>query len=602
MAQSGIDLRNNNLQDLQVQSVKLLAGLLSVVAYGWLMWIIWPESEAARPATWTAGLVWLAGAGLAYLLHRRWLAASSWLLVGCTLVGVAAAVVAGRTPEIVYFLALPVIMASLLLSPAGLAIATAVAIGLGLGTAALLGTSLASAGFWLPLALILLVALAYWFGARSLYLALQWMWTGYEDADRNERLATERQAELRQVLKSLDEALFSLERANQMLAQARDEAVEARRMKQQFAQTISHELRTPLNLIVGFTELMTQSPEYYGAPPAPAYLRDLAIVYRNARHLQDLVTDVLDLARIEAAEMTIVPEDVEPGEMVNEAVHTARGLVEARGLALSVDVQPGLPRLWVDATRIRQVLINLLNNAVRFTERGGIALSVRRSGKDVEFAVRDTGVGIPPEHLERIFDEFRQVDGSTRRPHGGVGLGLAISRRFVELHHGRIWAESEVGKGSVFYFSLPAERSGELEPSRDLLRLASPAPLETRDRILLVVTRSPAAAGLLTRYLKGVRTVVFPDLDAVRAAASAAAASRNHCGHQCRLRLPLTVCKSWRGRWGCRGCGCWPAPCREKPQPRGSCKSMVIWPSRSRGQTCGIRCGRLATTSIACWW
>jgi signal transduction histidine kinase/CheY-like chemotaxis protein len=331
----------------------------------------------------------------------------------------------------------------------------------------------------------------------------------------NEQMARERGAELRRALKALDEATHRLERANYMLTLARDQAEEARRLKQRFAQTISHELRTPLNLIVGFTELMAQSPEYYGGQLPPTYLRDLSIVHRNACHLQTLVNDVLDLARIESAQMGLLAEETDPAALVQESVATTRSLVEARGLALHTEIEPDLPPLQVDPTRIRQVLFNLLNNAARFTERGSVTVSVCRQGDEVIFAVADTGEGIAPEDIPRIFEEFQQVDGSTRRRHGGAGLGLAISRRFVELHGGRIWVESQMGKGSTFYFSLPVDQTDLVAAPGGRLTEATPlvSARGSEDHILLAITRSPSAAALLTRYVHGYRTVVLPDLE-----------------------------------------------------------------------------------------
>jgi CheY-like chemotaxis protein/anti-sigma regulatory factor (Ser/Thr protein kinase) len=306
-----------------------------------------------------------------------------------------------------------------------------------------------------------------------------------------------------------------------MLAWARDQAEAARRLKQQFAQTISHELRTPLNLIVGFTELMTQSPEYYGEPLAPRYLRDVRIIHRNARHLQTLINDVLDLARIEAAQMTLVREEVEPAALVQEAVNTARSLIESHGLTLAVEIAPGLPTLWVDPTRIRQVLFNLLNNAARFTDHGGVRLTVSLQDSEVVFAVTDTGVGIAPENLGRIFEEFQQADSSTRRRYGGAGLGLAISRQFVMLHGGRIWAQSTLGAGSTFAFSLPvAHEPLDAAPVALPGAAAGQSGVGSDRPVLLAVTHSLTAAALLTRHIHGCNTVVVPDLEQAQSAAA----------------------------------------------------------------------------------
>ena len=318
-----------------------------------------------------------------------------------------------------------------------------------------LGLPYHSTGVIFPVVVSAAATLACWLSSRNVHIALNWAWEGYEQARCNEELARAHQGELRRALKALDEATYRIERTNLTLRLTRDQAEEARRLKQQFAQTISHELRTPLNVIVGFIELMIESREYYGRRLPSAYARDLMIVHRNARHLQNLVNDVLDLARVDAAQLGLLPEDVAPAGLVDEAVNTVRSLADVHGLQVAVRVEPNLPQIQVDPTRIRQVLFNLLSNAVRFTDHGLITVSARQQGEEVVFAVADTGVGIPAEDMSRIFEEFQQVEGGTRRPHGGAGLGLAISKRFVELHGGRIWAESEVGRGSTVSFSLP---------------------------------------------------------------------------------------------------------------------------------------------------
>lgn len=510
------DLRAN-LTDLQTESLRLIAWTTAGLGYLWLAFVIWPVTGAAAPlASWLGSLSLVIGSAVSYVLkeHRLDLAARS--VIAGALGGAAGALGAFGSSELTSLFVIPVIFASVLLGPmtvfvvAFLAIALIVTI-----SAAGLALPLSSvASVWAPSAVVALTALACWLSARNLFTALAWVWSGYQQAQHNELAARARQAELRRALKALDEATYRLERANYMLGLARDQAEEARRLKQQFAQTISHELRTPLNLIVGFTELMAHSPEYYGCPLPAAYQRDLSIVYRNARHLQTLVNDVLDLARIEAAQMGLLPEEVDPAALVEEAVNTARSLVEARGLTLRTECEPGLPRLWVDPTRIRQVLFNLLNNAARFTERGGVTVSVHRQGDAIVFAVADTGVGIAADDLPRLFEEFRQIDATTRRRHEGAGLGLAISKRFVELHGGRIWVESVVGQGSTFSFSLPLRtRASAVGGDLVAASAAHVSEINTADRVLLVVTPSPAVGALLARYLRGCRTVVARDLE-----------------------------------------------------------------------------------------
>ncbi len=523
MDSTEIAAQTKNLTELRTETVKLIAFFVGPMGYLWLAFVIWPlPGREAPPAAWAGSIALILSTILSYRLRQRFLPLASGALMAGILLAIAGAVLAFRSPYLTYLFVLPVIFSSILLGQEAVFV-TAALTGLLSATIGIgqLGQGRFSFEVWYPLALICLVAIASYLSARSLYIALEWTWSGYQRAQHNERAASERQAELRRALKALDEATFRLERANYMLTLARDQAEEARRAKQQFAQAVSHELRTPLNLIVGFTELIVQAPEYYGGPLPPAYARDLGIVHRNACHLQTLLNDVLDLARIEAAEMSVLPQEADPEALVQEAVSAARSLVEARGLALRVDIEPHLPPLWLDPARIRQVLYNLLSNAARFTLQGSITVSVGRQGEEVLFAVTDTGVGIAPQDIPRIFAEFQQLDPDTRDPHGGSGLGLPISRRFVELHGGRMGVESQVGLGSTFHFTLPIAAGHPVAPAvagRPRSAPAVPAsPAE--ERILLTVTRSPAAAALFARYVRRCRTIIVEDLEHAQQAA-----------------------------------------------------------------------------------
>lgn len=518
MAERDHDLISN-LRELQCSCLHALGLLSALIAYTWLGYVIWPATGYGTPTTAVAGAIALAvGATVALGLSRRHLHAASVILVLASLLGVASLQLAARSWQVAFLFALPVVYANSLLDKWDAWAVTAIACLLcALAGRASPGVDPVTLRVSLPLLFVGLVAVATWLSARSLHTALEWVWSGYQDAHENQRAAREGQAELRRTLKALDEATYRLERANHMMAIARDQAEEARHLKQQFAQTISHELRTPLNIIVGFTEIMVQSPEYYRAALPPAFQRDLGIVHRNARHLQSLINDVLDLARIEAAQMSILPEECEPVALVEEALNTVRTLAECRGLTLDSELPPGLPTLYVDPMRIRQVFFNLLNNAARFTEHGSIVVRARHENDEVVFSVSDTGVGIAPEDLHRVFQEFQQLDGTTRRRHGGAGLGLAISKHLVELHGGRIWMDSQLGRGSTFHFSLPVHRT---DLAQGLVMVApQQLPRSDRERVLLAVTCSPSAASLITRYLRDWRTVVVQDLEQAQRAA-----------------------------------------------------------------------------------
>ena len=319
------------------------------------------------------------------------------------------------------------------------------------------------------------------------------------------------QGDLNRALKALDEAYVRLQRSNHELRAARREAEDARVIKERFVANVSHELRTPLNVIVGFAELMYLEPESYpGMALTPAFEDDLRQLYRTSRHLQDLVNDVLDLSRIDAAALPMFREWHDLREIVQEALETVAPLLEQRHLWVRVEKEGDLPLLFVDRTRIRQVLLNLLNNAARYTDQGGITVRLQVRETDVVLEVRDTGVGIAPEQMGIIFDEFRQADMTTRRREG-AGLGLAISRRFVELHGGDMWAESSVGEGSGFFVALPLPWT---QAEAEVLRQIPDLPPRPEERApVVVVDPDPTFGDMMQRYLGDRQVLPVADLD-----------------------------------------------------------------------------------------
>jgi signal transduction histidine kinase len=230
------------------------------------------------------------------------------------------------------------------------------------------------------------------------------------------------------------------------------------KLKSSFLANMSHELRTPLNSILGFTDVILEGMD---GPLTENMDNDLRLVQKNGQHLLHLINDVLDMAKIEAGRMNLNPEVFKVHEVFDEVTSITSTLASEKSLSLSIECDSDQNvEIYADRTRLRQVMINLVNNSIKFTDHGQIALNVSpMEGARVRISVRDTGMGIPPEKLESIFQEFTQVDSSTTRKAGGTGLGLPISRRLVEMHGGRLWAEStgNSGEGSTFYVELPVE-------------------------------------------------------------------------------------------------------------------------------------------------
>jgi signal transduction histidine kinase len=233
----------------------------------------------------------------------------------------------------------------------------------------------------------------------------------------------------------------------------------AMRTKDQFLSNISHELRTPLNSIIGFTDLLLTQD--LGGPPLSDQQRDfLDTVARNGRHLLELINELLDLQRIAAGRMELRPEAVEVGALIAEAAGSVQAQAQQRRHDLVVTPPPNGLQVHADRVRVRQVLLNLLSNAIKFTPDGGritVAAGPVNGGSAVRVAVTDTGIGIAPEDQARLFQEFVQLDASASRRYEGTGLGLALSKRLVELHGGAMGVESATGKGSTFWFTLPQE-------------------------------------------------------------------------------------------------------------------------------------------------
>jgi signal transduction histidine kinase len=227
----------------------------------------------------------------------------------------------------------------------------------------------------------------------------------------------------------------------------------ANRHKDEFLANMSHELRTPLNAIIGFSEVMLERISGELTDKQEEYLND---ILSSGRHLLSLINDILDLSKIEAGRMELDLTDFNLPVAIDNALTLVHERAARRGLTLSQDVDDRLGDFRGDERKIKQVLLNLLSNAIKFTPEGGkIEVRAHLKGGVVEIAVADTGVGIAPEDQELVFEEFQQVGTDSARKHEGTGLGLALARRFVELHGGNLWLESEVGVGSTFTFELP---------------------------------------------------------------------------------------------------------------------------------------------------
>jgi PAS domain S-box-containing protein len=300
--------------------------------------------------------------------------------------------------------------------------------------------------------------------------------------------------------------------AEDAMREAKEAAEAASKSKSQFLANMSHELRTPMNAIIGYSEMLQEEAEDLGQK---GFIPDLQKIHSAGKHLLGLINDILDLSKVEAGKMTLFLEEFDVAKLVVEVSATVQPLVTKNGNRLEVQCPADLGSMRADVTKVRQTLFNLLSNAAKFTEKGLIRLSVKREDvkrndataaaeiPDVSrftFHVQDTGIGMTPDQLSKLFEAFQQADASTTRKFGGTGLGLAISRKFCQMMGGDITVTSEPGKGSTFTVTLPAEVADPSHPSDP-----KPPPLGTKDPVpgpvVLVIDDDPAVRDLMQRSL-----------------------------------------------------------------------------------------------------
>lgn len=359
-----------------------------------------------------------------------------------------------QNPEVLYLLIIPIgLMASMLgLRPSGIiAVIQSIILLLAADRNLLDKTadiSLVLLAIWSMMGITVTIYL-------PIYRFVHWTQDYYQQSRGKLNEALDQKVFLNQAIDDLAKMSRQLKSANERISSALQVAEEAQLAKSAFVAKVSHEFRTPLNMIIGLVDLLVQSPELYGGTIPPPVIDDLKIIYRNCEHLTELVNDVLDLSQSESGRLTLYKEPVQLKDVVDEAVVVVTPLIEKKGLFLNVAFPGDLPSLFIDRTRIRQVVLNLLSNAARFVDTGGITVFAKLQQTHIVIGVSDTGPGIAPQDIDRIFEPFCQGTDRLWRDKSGSGLGLTICKQIVELHGGRIWLESKLGTGTIFYFDLP---------------------------------------------------------------------------------------------------------------------------------------------------
>ncbi len=502
-----IDYRKNITLDLQRKLFTSLVTLAAAVAWAGL-WV------TILTATHMTAVVFLIDALIGiiclvtYQVHRRYFRLAVTIFLISLWLSLAAENQLLNSPAVLYFFAIVCLMASLLtdritsIAVLGASLAYLAAFGPALTWDTLIFSPItAVGGIWLIGTIV--------FYRVQAALDVDWSYQNYIVRQMNE--AREHRGQLMRLTRTLQETQHDLQQANTHLRHARNAAEESRRLKAQFAANVSHELRTPINLIVGFCEMIVTAPEVYGVSLPGAYRADLHAIYRNAKHLQSLINDVLDLSQIEAGRMTVIKEECDPLQVIEEASVLARDLIESKGVKFEVSLPDHLPSMWLDRTRIRQVLLNLLSNAARFTDHGTISLTVAVAKQNLQIVVADTGIGIQESDLTQVFEEFHQLESSLSRRQAGSGLGLTLSREFIHMHGGRIWAESQgLNRGSAFYISLPLSNKNVLwaagEPGMPASEIEEP-------KYFAVWDTDPAVIQLFERYSERHRPIPVHSLE-----------------------------------------------------------------------------------------
>ncbi|OQY49062.1 MAG: hypothetical protein B6247_24360 [Candidatus Parabeggiatoa sp. nov. 2] len=300
--------------------------------------------------------------------------------------------------------------------------------------------------------------------------------------------------ERKQIEEALNQEIAERQRIEEALKQAKEAAEAASLAKSQFLANMSHELRTPLNAIMGYSEMLKEDAEDLGQDD---FIPDLQKIHAAGRHLLGLINDVLDLSKIEAGKMDLFVERIDLQILLTEVIGTVQPLIEKKANTLKIEHPNVLGELQTDMTKLRQMLLNLLSNAAKFTENGLIRLEINHEGDWVTFCVADNGIGMTEEQVQKLFQPFTQADSSTTRRYGGTGLGLTITKQFAEMMGGTIRVDSEFGQGSTLTISLPIQT----KPQEDAKAEPEPPDLLKGDGIVLVIDDDATVREMLKKDL-----------------------------------------------------------------------------------------------------
>jgi len=309
---------------------------------------------------------------------------------------------------------------------------------------------------WLTLGLSLVTAFISVQASGELFSIAEWALDNYRRERSTANQLYENREQIQRSLNRQRALADELSNANEELNVARRAAEEAKHFRGQFLANMSHELRTPLNAIIGFSETMLNFPLMYNNVELPQeYHQDLDQIHTSGKHLLNIINDILDLSKIDAGRLDLDFQEVDLEPIIKGSMSTAVGLVGGNPVKLTRETPDVIPMVKGDPVRLRQILLNIYSNAAKFTDKGFIKLILTHDDEMVKIGVQDTGIGIPLEDQQKIFEEFRQGDAGRKKGRDGAGLGMTISQQLLDMMGGDIWVESKVGKGSTFYFTVP---------------------------------------------------------------------------------------------------------------------------------------------------
>ena len=447
-------MEDSDLQELQKDTFVIIIALVIILGF-----ILFYLSLIKTLVFGHNGILWWIPSALilitcfySYKLYRNdHFRPGTYVFVGGLTLFVVSFMIAPTTefPQLeIYLLALVAVTAGILIGPQAAMQTAGFAAVSSLGVAiALNGASWGGVAFlFTPLAITLIAAVALWLGFVPLISVIKVLLEGHGRAHQRSQKLFESQFEL-------EIAYKMLEQANDALATAQATAVQANEFKTRFVTNLSHELRTPLSAIINLSFILSKGRYGDVTLEQDDYLTR---IHDAGNLLLQIVNDLLDLAKIEAGQMQVFREPVDLMGIAANVITTVSGLITDKPVELKQEIEPNLPLVYGDGTRIRQIMLNLLSNAIKYTDEGSVTLRIIQDSVDfIKVSVIDTGTGIKSEEFEGIFEEFKQTQEAFASRKIGTGLGLPISKKFVELHGGQLWGESDYGKGSKFHFTLP---------------------------------------------------------------------------------------------------------------------------------------------------